>query len=220
MPRCDADLCNHGATCGHSWRWPAGYVLRGRARCVTAEWNGPDVHADECLPFGAMAEADFQPAKRCPPVPIRRSPNSSRPPTCTSYRELNKRRRGEKSDDDTHDRDTQRVARRAARSVRGGEGTHATQRRAGAPPARAAVGSDRQTVSIRDRQRDRLAGGPLPSTLAAPRLPLHVRARLHGGMSVLLIDRGRVQRYSSPPGEPRRHADGGVAGAAREAAGV
>ena len=36
--------------------------------------------------------------------------------------------------------------------------------------------------------------GPLPRALAAPRLPLHVRARLHGGVPVLLGDRGRVQR--------------------------
>ncbi len=28
---------------------------------------------DECLPFDALAEADLQPAKRCPPVLIRRS---------------------------------------------------------------------------------------------------------------------------------------------------
>ena len=56
--------------------------------------------------------------------------------------------------------------------------------------------------------------------LAAPRLPLHVRARLHGGVSVLLGDRGRVQRLRRAPGQPRRHAFGGVAGAAREAAGV
>ena len=50
--------------------------------------------------------------------------------------------------------------------------------------------------------------------------PLHVRARLQGGMSVLLGDRGRVQRHRRSSGEPRRHALGGVAGAAREAAGV
>ena len=62
--------------------------------------------------------------------------------------------------------------------------------------------------------------GPLPRALAAPRLPLHVRARLHGGVSVLLGDRGRVRRPRRPPGQPRRHAVGGVAGAAREAAGI
>src|SRR2546429_7235677 len=39
-------------------------------------------------------------------------------------------------------------------------------------------------------------------------------------MSVLLGDRGRFQRLRRPPGEPRRHACGGVAGAAREAARV
>jgi len=62
-------------------------------------------------------------------------------------------------------------------------------------------------------------GGPLPRALAAPRLSLHVRARLQGGVSVLLGDRGRVQRL-------RRHLPtttscfGGVASASREAAGV
>ena len=60
----------------------------------------------------------------------------------------------------------------------------------------------------------------LPRALAAPRLPLHVRARLHGGVSVLLGDRGRVRPLRRPPGQPRRHAFGGVAGAARQAAGV
>jgi hypothetical protein len=82
------------------------------------------------------------------------------------------------------------------------------------------VGSDRQGVSTRDRRGKRLAGRPLPRALAAPRLPLHVRARLHGRVSVLLGDRGRVRRLRRPPGEPRRHAFGGVAGASREAAGV
>jgi uncharacterized protein YndB with AHSA1/START domain len=105
-------------------------------------------------------------------------------------------------------------------AAQGGEGADAAQRRAGAAAAGAAVGSDRQGVSIRDRRRERLAGRPLPRALAAPRLPLHVRARLHGGVSVLLVDRGRVQRLRRPPGEPRRHAFGGVAGAACEAAGV
>ena len=44
--------------------------------------------------------------------------------------------------------------------------------------------------------------------------------RLHGGVSVLLGDRGRLQRVRRAPGQPRRDAVGGVAGAAREAAGV
>ncbi len=36
-----------------------------------------------------------------------------------------------------------------------------------------------------------------PRALAAPHLPLHVRARLQGGVSVLLGDRGRLQRPPS-----------------------
>ena len=112
------------------------------------------------------------------------------------------------------------MARSAARAARGGEGANAAQRRAGAAAAGAAVGSGRQGVPIRDRRGKRLAGGPLPRALAAPRLPLHVRARLRGGVSVLLGDRGRVRRLRRPPSQPRRHAFGGVAGAAREAAGV
>jgi hypothetical protein len=52
--------------------WPAGNVLLDRARRVTAEWDGLDVYADECLPFGALAEAHLQPAKRRPLVLIRR----------------------------------------------------------------------------------------------------------------------------------------------------
>ena len=107
-----------------------------------------------------------------------------------------------------------------ARAAQGREGADAAQRRAGAAAAGAAVGSNRQGVPIRDRRGQRLAGRPLQRTLAAPRLPLHVRARLHGGVSVLLGDRGRVRRLRRPPGEPRRHAFGGVARAAREAAGV
>src|SRR3989442_9730782 len=49
---------------------------------------------------------------------------------------------------------------------------------------------------------------------------LHVRARLHGGVSALLGDRGRVRRLRRSPGQPRRHAFGGFAGASPEAAGV
>src|SRR5260370_1187736 len=112
------------------------------------------------------------------------------------------------------------MARRAAPAAPGGEGVDATQRRAGAAAAGAAVGPDRQGVSIRDRGGERPAGRPLPGALAAPRLPLHVRARLHGGVPVVLGDRGRVRRLRDAPRQPRRHAVGGVAGAAREAAGV
>ena len=56
--------------------------------------------------------------------------------------------------------------------------------------------------------------------LAASRLSLHVRSRLQGGLSILLDDRGWLQRLRRSSGEPRRHAFGGVARAAREAAGV
>ena len=63
-------------------------------------------------------------------------------------------------------------------------------------------------------------GRPVPRALAAARLPLHVRARVHGGLPVLLGDRGRLQRLRRPPRQPRRHALRGVAGAAGEAAGV
>jgi len=38
----------------------------GRAGCLVAEGNGPDVFADERVPFGALAEAGLQPAKQCP----------------------------------------------------------------------------------------------------------------------------------------------------------
>src|ERR1700731_4977599 len=72
-PRGRADLRHHGAADGCSWWRPAGYALLGRATCVTARRNGPDVRADERLPFGALAEADLQPTKRRPPVLIRRS---------------------------------------------------------------------------------------------------------------------------------------------------
>src|SRR5205823_1528327 len=81
-------------------------------------------------------------------------------------------------------------------------------------------GSDRQGVSIRDRRGERLARRPLPRTFAAARLPLHVWARLHGGVSVLLGDSGRLQRGRDSLGQSRRDALGGFARAAREAAGV
>jgi hypothetical protein len=45
-----------------------GYALLGRARRVTAGRHGPDVPADERVPFGSLAEMDFQAMKRCPPI--------------------------------------------------------------------------------------------------------------------------------------------------------
>src|ERR1700733_4174357 len=66
MPRGRAGLRHHGAADGRSrWR-PAGYALLGCAGCVTAQRHGPDVRADECLPFGALAGADLWPTKRWP----------------------------------------------------------------------------------------------------------------------------------------------------------
>src|ERR1700736_4771733 len=79
MARGRADLRDHGAAYVCSWWRPAGYVLLGRARCVTAERNGPDVLADERLPFGALVKADPRPTKRSPPVLIRRSPDRAAP---------------------------------------------------------------------------------------------------------------------------------------------
>ena len=43
---------------------------------------------------------------------------------------------------------------------------------------------------------------PLPWALAASRLPLHVRARLDGGLSLLLDDRGRLQWVCGSPRQP------------------
>jgi hypothetical protein len=42
------------------------YAVLGRAGCLTAERNGPDVFADERFPFGALAKAALQPAKWYP----------------------------------------------------------------------------------------------------------------------------------------------------------
>src|SRR6187455_291657 len=60
-----ADLRNHGAAYGYGWRRPAGYALFGCER-IAGGRDGPDVLADERLPFGALAEADRQPALRGP----------------------------------------------------------------------------------------------------------------------------------------------------------
>ena len=112
------------------------------------------------------------------------------------------------------------MARSAAQAARGREGAHAAQRRRCEAETEAAVGSDRQGVSIRDRRGQSLAGRPLPRALTAPSVSLHVWARLHGGLPGLLGDRRRLRRPGSPLGQPRRHTFSGVAGASREAAGV
>src|SRR6267142_4736104 len=112
------------------------------------------------------------------------------------------------------------MARSTGRAAQGGEGADTPRRRAGSAAAGIAVGPGRQAVSIRDRRGQRLAGGALPRPLAAPRLSLHVRPRLQGGLRDVLDDRGRVQWICHSSGQPRRHTFSGVAGAAREAAGV
>ena len=55
------------------------------SKCVTAERNGPDVLADERLPFGALAEADRQPAKRSLPVLIRREMHERQVLPCLTF---------------------------------------------------------------------------------------------------------------------------------------
>src|SRR5258707_2104401 len=68
--RSRADLGDDGAAEGGSWWRTGGWVVFS-GRCVAAERDGPDVPADERLPFGALAEADLQPAKPSLPVLIR-----------------------------------------------------------------------------------------------------------------------------------------------------
>ena len=59
-----------------------------------------------------------------------------------------------------------------------------------APPAPgAALGKDRQEVSLRHRGRQRHPRASVQGPLAAARLPFHVRPRLHGRLPVLLGDR-------------------------------
>ena len=52
--------------------------------------------------------------------------------------------------------------------------------------------TDEGSASLADLFRER----------GAPRLSLHVRARLQGGLSLLLGGRGRLQRFCRPLGEP------------------
>jgi hypothetical protein len=62
MSRGRADFRNHGPA--HvRFRRPNGYPLLGRGTYVAADRNDPDVLADECLPFVALAEGDVQPEK-------------------------------------------------------------------------------------------------------------------------------------------------------------
>ena len=53
-----------------------------------------------------------------------------------------------------------------------------------------------------------------------PRVSLHVRARLYGGVSGLLGHRRRLRRLGSPPGQPRRYTFSCVTSASYKTAGV
>ena len=112
------------------------------------------------------------------------------------------------------------MAGRPAGAARGGEGADQARRRAGPPAAGAPLGANRQGVPLRDGQGRGVAGGSLPGALAVARLPLHVRARLHGRLPGVLCDRGRLRRVGRPPRESRRDVDGRVARAARGNAGL
>ena len=83
-----------------------------------------------------------------------------------------------------------------------------------------ALGPHRQGVPLRHR---RGHGGPrrsLPRPLAIAHLSFHVRAGLHGGLSVMLGHRGRLRRFRRAPGESRRDARRCLARAAGQAASV
>src|SRR6266849_1645904 len=112
------------------------------------------------------------------------------------------------------------MARGPAEAARGREGAHAAWRRAGAVAARAALGSNRQGVPLRDRRGRSVPRRSLQRTLPTTYLSLHVRARVHGRVSVLLGDRGRLRWLRRPPCESRRHALRGVSSSPAETAGV
>src|SRR4051794_5746656 len=73
VPGGRAGLRNHGADYGSAWR-RCGDALLGDVGYVTSERNGPDVLADERVPFCALVEADLAPPEQWPPDLIRRSP--------------------------------------------------------------------------------------------------------------------------------------------------
>jgi hypothetical protein len=64
VPCSGTDLRRHAAS-DLGVRRGRGHDVLGRARCVTAERNGPNVRADERIPFGALVETDLLPAKHC-----------------------------------------------------------------------------------------------------------------------------------------------------------
>src|SRR3979411_2489028 len=88
-----ADLRNDGAADGCCWRRRCGYALLGRARCVSVERNGPDVLADEYLPFDALVEAGLADASSRKATPFRAPRGPPRPRrkprhTCHAHRPM------------------------------------------------------------------------------------------------------------------------------------
>jgi len=97
------------------------------------------------------------------------------------------------------------------RTAERGEGAHAEERRTRAAAGIAWVRIDKRIDSRPKRERD--ARGPLPWTLAAPRLH-YMSARYKAGCATCstIADGSRVRRALAT----RRHADGGLARAAHE----
>jgi len=82
------------------------------------------------------------------------------------------------------------------------------------------VGSPRQGLPLRHRERCDHARRAVRRPLAAARVPLHARPRLGGGLPELLVGRRRLRHDVPAPAEPRRGVHRRVAGAAAEAARV
>ena len=96
------------------------------------------------------------------------------------------------------------MARRSTRATGGRKGVDPPRRRARAQAAGTAVGSRRKGLPVRHRRRKRVARRSVPRPFAAARLSLHVRARLHGGLSVVLEHRRWLQRHRRASRESRR----------------
>ena len=94
------------------------------------------------------------------------------------------------------------------------------QRRPRPTASRAAVGARRQGLPLRHRGRRGHARRPVPRSLPARRVPLHVRARLGRGVPELLGGRRRLRRDATAPPTPRRRVHRRLARAARQAARV
>ena len=91
------------------------------------------------------------------------------------------------------------------------EGADPPQRRGRPPTPAAALGARREGLPLRDRRRRGVARRPVRRTLAAARLPLHVRTGLRVRVPVVLGDRRRLQRLRRPPRAPRRRSGRGLA---------